>query len=72
MKNSQPVELILTDTSGNTSEYKTTLYISKIKQLVQVEASHEMLDVSEFKPNVTAQNLDIVSGPTSLTKVGKI
>jgi hypothetical protein len=72
MKNSQPVELILTDTSGNTSEYKTTLYISKIKQLVQVEASHEMLDVSEFlKPNVTAQNLDIVSGPTSLTKVGK-
>lgn len=68
----QVVSLILTDTSGNTSEYETTLWISKLKELVQVEATHELLDASKFlKPNVSAGDLTIISGPTALNKVGK-
>lgn len=71
-RNSQVVSLILTDTSGNTSEYETTLWISRLKEVVQVEATLELLDVSKFlKPNVTARKITLISGPTSLNKVGK-
>lgn len=71
-RNLQTVSLILTDTSGNTSEYETTLWISKLKEKVQVEASLELLDIEKFiKPNVKARNISLIDGPTSLTKVGK-
>lgn len=71
-RNSQVVSLILTDTSGNTSEYETTLWISKLKESVQVEATLELLDARKFlKPDVKAEKLTLISGPTSLNKVGK-
>lgn len=70
--NLQTVTLVLTDTSGNTSEYETTLWISKLKEVVQVEASEELLDVSKFlKPTVSAKKLALIDGPPSLKKVGK-
>jgi len=71
-RNRQIVSLVLTDTSGNTSEYETTLWISKLKETVQVEATLGLLDVEQFlKPNVTARNLTLIDGPTTLAKVGK-
>ena len=70
-RNSQVVSLILTDTSGNTSEYETTLWISRLKEVVQVEATLELLDVSKFlKPNVTARKITLISGQHR-NKVGK-
>lgn len=70
--NTQTVSLILTDTSGNVSEYQTTLRISKLKELVQIEAANEPLDAAKFlKPGVAAESLALVSGPVSLNKVGK-
>lgn len=72
LKNTQAVTLILTDTSGNTSEYETTLRISKLKESVQVEATNEPLDISKFlKPNVKAGNMTLIDGPAALNKVGK-
>ncbi|WP_237266788.1 transglutaminase domain-containing protein [Thermoclostridium stercorarium] len=70
--NSQTVKLVLTDTSGNMSEYEATLRISKLKEVVQVEAGQESLDLDIFlKPNVNAREITLVSGPDSLDKVGK-
>jgi len=71
-RNLQTVTLILTDTSGNTSEYETTLWISKLLEVVQVEATEELLDANRFlKPGVSAKKLTLIDGPTSLKKVGK-
>ena len=71
-RNSQVVSLILTDTSGNTSEYETTLWISRLQEVVQVEATTGPLELEKFlKPNVTARSLSLVSGPESYDKVGR-
>ncbi|NLY17599.1 MAG: hypothetical protein GX045_01275, partial [Clostridiaceae bacterium] len=46
--NIQNVIIVLKDTSGNTTEYETTLRISRVKKAIQVEASDGTLDAVEF------------------------
>lgn len=71
-RNSQTVTLLLSDASGNVSEYETTLWISKLKGLVQIEATNEKLDITKLlKPNATASNLSLISGPDLFNQVGE-
>lgn len=71
-KNSQPVVLVLTDTSGNTTEYQSYLRISKLKETVRVEASNDGLDLNELlKPGVQAAEISPVGEPVKLNKVGR-
>lgn len=69
--NTQPVTLVLTDTSGNRSEYESLLRISRIKESIQVEVGSEQLDMKAFlKQGVEAEAVFFASDSLSLWRVG--
>lgn len=69
--NTQPVTLVLTDTSGNTTEYETSVRISKILESIQVEKGTEEIDMTSFlKPEVHADNLSLVEDSLQFDRVG--
>ncbi|MBP7174986.1 MAG: transglutaminase domain-containing protein [Thermoclostridium sp.] len=69
--NIQPVTLVLTDSSGNISEYETTLRISKAVNMLQVEVGSTELVMADFlKPEVTADNITLVGDTLNLSQIG--
>ena len=69
--NTQEVSLVLSDISGNTSEYKTALRISKAKKSIQIEANNGILNAADFLKNENDKGrASLVSMPEALNKVG--
>ena len=69
--NTQEVSLVLSDISGNTSEYKTALRISKAKKSIQIEANNGVLNAADFLKNENDKGrASLVSMPEALNKVG--
>ncbi len=69
--NTQEVSLVVADTSGNTSEYKANLRISKVKESIQLEAISGVINAADFLKNENEKgSVSMISVPETLDKVG--